>query len=261
MTTPFVRERWTRLLLWPALLAGACLPLGAQVTETPHTVEPGRFLLEMDAVSLNFDRTGETEYDALGLATTIVSAGLTRNLDIQAGFQLFVRSRFENRNFRDTRSGLGDLTFRTKWTFWRDDQLAAAAAVIPFVKIPSNTGDVGNGSVEGGIIVPWGMTLPGGVVTGAMFRWDVLRNPSDDGYDSRWFASAYAHRSFTRFLGFYGETTVAVSSESASSFAGTIGGGVTLTASKNLFWDYGISRGLGSRGTDWIHVVRLTWGF
>jgi hypothetical protein len=260
MTTPVRRSFVTSLVSCGVLLAVVSFPLGAQVTESPQTAQPGKFLVEMDAISLKWDREGTEKFNGIGLATTIVSAGLTRDVDIQVGFQFFVRSTYENGGFRDTRSGLGDLTFRTKWTFWRNED-KAAVAVIPYVKIPSNTGDVGNGSVEGGFIVPWSTTLPGGIVTGAMFQWDVLRNPSDSGYDSKWFASAYAHRNFVGLIGFYGETTVVLSSASASSFAGTLGGGVTVTVSDNFLWDYGIHRGLGSRGTDWTHTVRLTWGF
>jgi hypothetical protein len=191
----------------------------------------------------------------------MVSAGLTRTVDVQLGFQFFARTTYEDRSFRDTHTGLGDLTFRTKWTFWRDESAAAAAAVIPYVKIPSNTDGIGNGSVEGGVIFPWAMTLPGKVLTGAMFKWDVRRNLSDNGYDSHWFVSGYAHRSITKLLGLYAEATSSATSDSLSSFAGTVGGGATFTLSENLMWDYEISRGIGSRASDWSHVVRLTWGF
>jgi hypothetical protein len=263
MTTPVRRSVSARALLWFGMAAGAVLPLSAQVTEIAETIQPGKFLLEMDAISLGFDRDRSTDnkFDALGLARTVVSAGLTRDVDLQVGVQLFVRTTYHDRGFRDTRSGLGDLTLRTKWAFWRDEQLGAVAAVIPYVKIPSRAREVGNGAVEGGLIVPWSMTLPGGIKTGAMAQWDFLRNDANNGYDSRWFASAYAHRNFTQFLGFYGESTLTASSASSSSFAGSLGGGATLTVSKNFRWDYGISRGLGTSGTDWIHVLRFKWGF
>jgi hypothetical protein len=52
-----------------------------------------------------------------------------------------------------------------------------------------------------------------------------------------------------------------VSSASSSSFAGTVGGGATLSVSKNVQWDYGLSRGLGGSATDWVHVLRLRWKF
>lgn len=261
MLFPRWRLRLARTVPWTLFLAATVASARAQVTEAPETVAPGRFLLEMDALSLDHDRVGEAKSTALALATTLVSAGLTRTVDLQVGFQFFARTTYEDRAFHDTHAGIGDLTFRTKWTFWRDEGSGAAAAVIPYVKIPSNTGGIGNGSVEGGVIFPWAITLPGKVLTGAMLQWDILRNAANDGYDSRWYASAYAHRSFTRLLGLYAETTVSASSDSRSTFAGSLGGGVTLSVSENVVWDYEISRGVGSRATDWRHAIRLTWGF
>lgn len=254
--------RWTARGGWLAWLAGMALPLGAQVTETPQTIQPGRFLVEMDAISLEIDRDASSykKYSAVGFATTILSVGLTRSVDLQAGFQFFLHAKYEHQGGTDTNSGLGDMTFRTKWTFWRNDEIEAAAAVIPYVKIPSNTGGVGNGALEGGIIVPWAMKVAG-IQTGAMVQWDMVRNDADNGYDSRWYGSAYAHRDFFKTLGFYGEVTVGLTSAGFSTFAGSLGGGATLRVSEHFMWDYGVSRGLGSRGTDWVQVLRFSWGF
>lgn len=244
-----------------ALLAGLLSKLGAQVTETPQTIEPGRFLVRMDAISLGFNRdtTEANKYTALGLASTILSTGITSDFDVQLGAQLFLRQTLQYRGTNTTHSGLGDVSLRMKWTFWRDDPHGAAAAIIPYVKVPTHRGGVSNDHVEGGFIVPWAMAVGGGAKAGAMFQWDVLRNDLNNGYDSRWFASGYVQRDFTSMLGVYGETTLAVSSASSSSFAGTIGGGATLALSKNVQWDYGISRGLGGSATDWMHVLRLRW--
>ncbi len=247
-----------------ALLVAAALTghsLSAQVTETPQTIEPGRFLVRMDAISLGFNRdTTETnKYTALGLASTILSTGITNDFDVQVGAQMFLRQTYQYRGTNTTHSGLGDMTFRLKWTFWRDEPTGQAAAVIPYVKIPTHRGGVSNDHVEGGFIVPWAMAVGGGVKAGAMFQWDVLRNDLNNGYDSRWYASGYVQRDLTSMIGVYGEATVGVSSATVSSFAGTVGGGATLTLSKNVQWDYGISRGLGGSSTDWLHVLRLRW--
>ncbi len=252
-----------KLLCALALLATGWSPLRAQVTDTPQTIEPGKFFLRMDAVTVgvNRDSTEPNRFTALGLASSMLSIGMTQNVDVQFGAQFFVRETYQYHGTNSSRSGWGDTSFRTKWTFWRSVGGDAAAAVIPYVKMPSKTTGIGNNHLEGGVIVPWAMQLGPGSEAGAMFQWDQLRNDANNGYDSRWFASGFARQHIVGGLGAYAEATMAVSSASSSSFAGTIGGGMTFDFSKLFQLDYGLSRGLGGRATDWTGVVRLRWTF
>lgn len=243
------------------LVLGPLAPARAQITESPETVKPGEFLLEMDGVTLNFDREAGSRYRAVGLASTIVTAGLTRSVDLQVGFNLFLHQTYESGGARQSHSGLGDLALRTKWTFWRDDRAGAAAAVIPYVKLPTNTGGVGNKSLEGGLIVPWAMNVPGGFGAGAMLQWDVVRNHADNGYDSRWSGSAFLHRELTRMIVVYGETAFAVASTGLADWTATLGGGVLCNVTKRLQLDYELSRGLNRHATDWQHVWRVNWAW
>jgi len=245
------------------LVAALTLPLRAQVTETPQTIEPGKFFLRMDAVTVaaNRDTTEQNRFTAFGLGSSMLSIGLTKSIDVQVGAQFFVRETYQYKGTNTTHSGWGDTSFRTKWTFWRDDELGEAAAVLPYVKIPSTATGVGNNHMEGGVIVPWAMKLGPGSEAGAMLQWDLLRNDANNGYDSRWFVSGFARQHLFGGFGAYGEATMAVSSASSSSFAGTLGGGVTFDFTKMFQADYGISRGLGGSATDWVGVVRLRWKF
>ncbi len=247
-------------LVFLAVVAGS---LRAQVTDTPYTIEPGKFFLRMDAftVGVNRDSTEPNKFTALGLASSMLSIGMTKSVDVQLGAQFFVRETYQYRGTNTTRSGWGDTSFRTKWTFWRDAAGDTAAAVIPYVKIPSKTTGIGNNHLEGGIIFPWAMNLGTGSEAGAMFQWDQVRNDANNGYDSRWFASGFARQHIVGGIGAYAEATLVVSSASLSSFAGTLGGGVTVDFTKLLQLDYGLSRGLGGRATDWTGVLRLRWTF
>ncbi|HVS52751.1 MAG TPA: transporter [Opitutaceae bacterium] len=237
--------------------------LCAQLTEHPQTIEPGKILVRMDGLTLGLDRSpapaAENKYTAVGVASTVVSAGLTSSVDVQVGFQLFLRETYEFKGARTSHSGLGDLSFRTKWTFWRDDRIGAAAAVIPYVKVPTNTGGVGNKSVEGGFILPWEMAVGAGFRAGAMFQWDVVRNDADNGYDSRWLTTGFVQRNLTNALAFYGEGTLRVASTGLSDWAATIGAGVLWNVTKRLQLDYELTRGLNGDATDWLHVWRVNW--
>lgn len=234
----------------------------AQVTETPYTVAPGRVLMEVDGVRLSFDRADAAgnKYTAVGVADAIVSVGITSSFDVQAGFGLFHRETFEFGGVRDSHSGLGDLAFRMKWTFWRSEG-GSAAAILPYVKIPVNDDGIGNDSVEGGFIVPWEANVGAGVVAGAMFQWDHRRNVADDGYDAYWTLTGIVQRQLPLGLNVYAEALFEASSAKFSHWAGTIGAGARWRLTNRVELDYEILRGLNRHATDWTHVLRVYWGW
>ncbi len=231
------------------------------MTETTQTIEPGGVLMRMDAISFGIkpDTTAPNQYKALALGTTMVSAGLTNTLDAEVGAQLFLRNTFSTAGTDHTESGVGDVLFRTKWTFWRDPSSGEAAAIIPFVVLPTNSAAVGNNSAEGGVILPWSMDIAAGAKAAAMVEWDEFRNVANTRYDTRWYGSAYVKWELGSTLGAYAETTLSDSTEGSSTFAGTVGGGATLSISKNFEWDFEVSRVLGSGRSAWTEVLRFRW--
>jgi hypothetical protein len=252
--------------LWRRAVLVASLPFLlstgiAQVTESPFTVPPGKVLVEMDGLKLSFDRSDGSRFTGIGIASTLVSAGLTSFLDVQAGVDLFVKQSYRVGGARDSQSGIGDLAFRMKWTFWRNEKLGAALAAIPYVKLPSGTGGIGSDAAEGGIILPWAMQMPGGITSGAMFQWDVVRNDAENGYDAHWHATGFVQKDVTSALAFYGEATLLAHSTGASKSTGTVGVGALLQVTKSVQLDYELQRAINSRTPDWIHVLRVNWSW
>jgi hypothetical protein len=251
--------RFLRALVW--LIAVPSSVLVGQITESPQTVAPGSVLVEMDGLRFSSDRSDGEKFTGVAVASTLVTAGLTNSLDVQAGVDVFLKETINVGGARDSHSGLGDLAFRMKWTVWRNEKLGAAVAVIPFVKIPSSTGGVGAESMEGGLIVPWAMNLRGGTMAGAMFRWDMRRNDDDNGYDAQWRATGFLQQQLTKALAIYGETTLLATSNGFSDSSGTIGAGGLFQLTKRVQLDYELQRGINSRASDWTHVFRVNWGW
>jgi hypothetical protein len=246
-----------------ALLAGflvAIAAVHAQITETPGTVEPGRFLLEMDAISVRLDKEPGYKYTALGAASTFLSTGLTRNLDLQVGAELFISQKVDLGGFSERDSGIGDLYVRSKWRFYDDPASGTAVALLPYVKVPTNSGGVGNDALEGGVIIPWTTNLPAGFHAAAMGELDFLRNDADDGYDTYWYFSGYLSREITGSLGVYAEAALGKSSGGGDA-EGTMGAGVTLAISEHAWWDFATYKGISSAAADWNHVIRFNLGF
>ncbi|MDQ5979117.1 MAG: hypothetical protein QG602_2091 [Verrucomicrobiota bacterium] len=234
--------------------------VGAQITEHPSTVVPGSFLVEMDALSLTLDKEGGGKYTAVGAGSVFLSTGLTHNWDIQVGAELFITQKFESGGFTERNSGIGDVYVRTKYRFYDNSETGTMAALIPYVKFPTNSGGVGNDAVEGGFIAPWSTSLAGGFHCDLMAELDFLRNDNDDGYDTYWYCSGSLSRPLTRAVGVYAEFAFGKSS-GASATEGIMGAGVTLAVSEKTWWDFAVYKGLSRGAADWNHVVRFNFGF
>ncbi|MDP1580923.1 MAG: transporter [Candidatus Didemnitutus sp.] len=241
-------------------LAGLVLAnsVSAQFTEVTSTVKPGSFLLEMDALSLVIDREAGDKSTAFAAGAFLVTTGLTKNWDLQLGAELFISQRIDLGGLKERNTGIGDIYVRTKWRFYEDERFEIA--LIPFAKIPSNTGGVGNDSVEGGLIVPWQAYLFGAVTLNAMVEVDVVRNARDDGYGLLWYGSAALSRELTKSLAVYAEIDAAKTSGTAP-WQTTVGLGVYWSVTPFLAWDFAVYRGLSRVSPDWNPVVRVNVGF
>ena len=197
----------------------------AQATEPTQTIDPGAILIRMDAISLGIrpDAVAPNQYKSLAVGTTIVSTGLTSTVDLEVGTQLFLQDTFSTGGSSHTESGIGDVTLRPKWTFWRDPSTGQAAAIVPYVLLPTDSKAVGNNSVQGGVILPWSMDIAAGTKAAAMVEWDELRNVANTRYDTRWYGTAYIKWDLGKTLGAYAETTLSDSTAGSSTFAGTVG--------------------------------------
>ncbi|HWA24485.1 MAG TPA: transporter [Lacunisphaera sp.] len=251
-------RRFSLFVLLLVDLLGLAAPSHGQITEWPTTVKPGRFLLEMDALTLSLDKDGDSKYTLFGAASTFLSTGLTENWDIQLGAELFFSQKVEISGFTERNSGVGNVYVRTKWRFY--DQGSTAVAVIPYIKLPTSSAAFGNDSVEGGVVVPWSTTLPGEVTMYAMAELDFLRNDADTGYDTNWYASAALSRQFTKRIGLYGEATLGKSSGGGPA-EGQLGWGALFYVSDTSWWDYAMYKGIAKGSADWTHVLRFNFGF
>jgi hypothetical protein len=256
--------RLTPALLVPVIVGALALAprLRAQVTELPQTIEPGGLLLREDAISLGTDpnTTAPNQYKQVAVGTTLVSAGITDSLDFEVGAQLFLQNTYTASDGTDqTHSGIGDVTLRPKWTFWKDPASGQAAAIIPYVMLPTHSAAVGNSSVEGGLILPWSMDIAAGTKAAAMIEWDEFRNISNTRYDTRWYGSAYLKWELGKTLGAYVETTLSDSTAGSNSASGTLGAGATLSLSKTFEWDLEVSRVVGSGRSTWAEDLRFRW--
>lgn len=123
-------------------------------TESPRTVDAGRFQIESSVVDYARDRSGGAEFETWTIGETNIKYGLNDSMDLQLIIAPYVREITHVNGVRDEVEGTGDITLRLKWNLWGNDEGRTALALFPYIKAPTGSSDISNDEWEGGIIVP-----------------------------------------------------------------------------------------------------------
>ncbi len=149
----------------------------------PCTVDGGRVQIESDIVNYAFDRSGDVETTTWLVTNPTIKLGLTHTIDAEVSVSpdeiITARDRATGATSRI--EGAGDVYMRLKWALAGDDGGAVAVALVPYVKAPTARLGIGDGAVEGGLILPVNFTLPSGCSLIVDAEADDLKNSLDDG--------------------------------------------------------------------------------
>lgn len=236
-------------------------------TESPYTVDAGHFQLEMDVLSYTHDRDrsggGDTKVDSWAVAPINFKVGLFNNVDLQTVIETYNHITTEDRvaGTKDRQSGFGDITSRLKINLWGNDGGDTAFGVMPFVKYPTSQHQIGNNSVEGGIIFPLAVALPAGWDMGLMTEFDFNRNDNRPGHHVEFVNTITFGHDIIGKLGGYVEFFSAVSTERDARWVGTVDAGLTYGLTDNLQLDIGINVGVTKSADDYNPFVGLSWRF
>ncbi|MEO7676257.1 MAG: transporter [Verrucomicrobiota bacterium] len=236
-------------------------------TESPHTVDAGHFQIEMDLLSYVFDRYNSDRRDvrteSFGFATTNLKMGLCSFADFQLLVPAYNRVHFDDRASGRVmnHSGFGDLVARTKINLWGNAAGSTAFGVMPFIKFPSNQDDLGNNSVEAGLILPLSVQWPGGWQMGVMTELDLNRDESGSGHHAEFVNSiTFSHELIGKLDG-YAEFFSAVSAEAGADWIGTVDLGLVYALTENVQLDAGINLGITRAADDFNPFVGITFRF
>jgi hypothetical protein len=236
-------------------------------TESPYTVDAGHFQVEMDLVSYSYDKHNDlpnsTEAESWAVAPINLKVGLLNNLDAQVVLETYNSVRTHERaTGRVThQSGFGDVIPRLKYNIWGNDGGSSALGLMPFVKLPTSQNGLGNHSVEGGLIIPLAVELPGGLGLGLMTEFDATRNAEEPGYHPEFINSITLSRDLIGKLGGYVEFFSLVSAESRTPWVGTFDLGFTYGVTSSLQLDCGINIGLTRSADDLNPFIGLSFRY
>lgn len=238
-------------------------------TESAYTVDAGHFQVEMDLVSYEHDRDRRggttTTGDAVAVAPINLKVGLCNRADLQVVLETwnYVRTRVSAPGFKSSQHqrGFGDITTRLKYNFWGNDGGKTAFAAMPFVKLPTNQDELGNNSVEGGLILPLAVELPQGFGLGLMTEFDFNRDSVGDDYHTEFVNSITFSHDIVGDLGGYVEFFSAVSTEDNSEWVGTVDLGLTYGLTENIQLDGGVNIGVTDAAPDINPFIGVSFRF
>lgn len=214
-------------------------------TESPLTVDAGRFALEASLFDYRRDNGAETyTYGQLNF-----KAGLTHDIDLQTIVDLS----------SDTPDGdgFGDVTLRLKYNVYGNDGGDSALALMPFVKVPTNT-ELSNEEWEGGLIIPWGISLTDTIGLGLMAEFDYLFNEDTGDHEFEFLHTAVLGFDLTENTGAYVEY-IGIAEE--HDYQAYLAGGMNYAVNDDLILDFGVQSGLNSAAEDFGFFTGFTKRF
>ena len=161
----------------PGALRDLCVDRPGKGTSA-CTVDAGHFQIEADIFNGTFQGSDRT----YTYANPTVKFGLTDDIELEANFAPFVEVRAKDpaTGARMTVSGVGDLFLRVKFDILGNGAGDVALVVEPYVKVPTARDALGNGALEGGLLVPLALDLGDGWSLSATPELDLLKNANDD---------------------------------------------------------------------------------
>jgi len=231
--------------------------------ESPHTVDAGHFQIETDFASWTENWDGDERTRTWGGPTPNVKVGLLNNLDLEGSFDTFLsergRNRAEQRSWK--RSGVGDTEVRLKLNVLGNDEGRIAAAVLPYVHLPTSRTGLGSSRVEGGLILPLAVELPGGWDLGLQVAAHVVEGEESPGYEAQFDQAIGLGHDIVGKLAGYLEFYSAVPTEQGRGWVGTVDIGLTYKLTDDIQLDCGVNIGVSPAADDWNPSAGITVRF
>ena len=231
----------------------------------PFTVDAGHFQLEMDLANYTLDRhnpeRAPVDVDQWNAAPFDLRVGLTNHTEIDVLYNgyLNLRTRDHAAHTDVTQSGFGDLMLLFKYNLFGNDGGTFAFGILPYLKIPTNTANLGNKRVEGGVELPLSINLPANFQAGIQVEFDAIRNDTDTRFEPAFTNIAYLGYTFLdKKFTFYGEFYSRVNVGSDSEVDGEMDTGLIYYVGKSAEVDFGCNFGVTRAAPDFEPFVGLS---
>ena len=143
------------------------------------TVPEGTWQLETDIGNATHDAHGGDSTDTLYFLNPYLKYGIGAHTDIEVNWSPAIRVRTKEDGERQTTNGAGDLYVRLKTALYSGDVFSVS--IIPFVKAPTASHNIGNGRWEGGVALPMSAAVGGGFTLTVGPELDALADADGQG--------------------------------------------------------------------------------
>ena len=149
---------------------------------SPCTVDRGHFQLESDLFNATDDRSGGVITDTYLATNPTLKYGLDNNTDIEAQIAPYeiVRTHTPGGDTQQL-EGVSDLVLRLKHNLTNNSTNGWGVALDPFLQLPTGRNGIGDGGVEGGLLIPVQTNVTKTITFGATPEIDVRRDMSGGG--------------------------------------------------------------------------------
>lgn len=225
------------------------------------TVPTGMVQIEADLFNWTANQANGGRVDSIAFTNPVLKYGLTDNSDLQVNWSPYVRVRSRDAaGLVAIDDGVGDVTLRYKRRL-TDPADTLQIAVLPFVKVPTAPGSIGNVKVEGGIAIPINYSVPGGWTFTLGPQFNVIADTDGSGYRTGLTGLVNVAKSL-------GAVTLAGELWTRQDFtsAGTIDqysadAAVVWLARSNLQFDIGANFGLNRNTPDVVSYIGVSTRF
>jgi hypothetical protein len=144
------------------------------------TLDPGHAQLELGLFDDSFQHRSGVTTDTDNVGSLLAKWGVNDRMDVEAGMALYQTLRVHDASGTTNLNGIGDLFLHAKYNPLGDGPFALV--LDPFLKLPTATGGLGNGAVEGGFVLPMSYDLGNNWSLAMTPEADIQLNASGNGH-------------------------------------------------------------------------------
>jgi hypothetical protein len=130
----------------------------------PCTVPQGKWQIETGLIDWSRDKSDGVRTDSIAWGNTAIKYGVSGNADVELWITPLETLSIRGGGAHEHHSSFGDMLVRVKYEL-TPDNAPVQVALDPFVKLPTANHQLGNGKVEGGLLVPVQVPLGKGPLT------------------------------------------------------------------------------------------------